>query len=144
LNKLTRLVVAAAAATAVIAPVTAANAAPARPEAGRHWTTVESGFSAKQQACKVSVNGGSAWKIYNRLNASKVTGGRLASTLTATYQGKPVGARSWKSGWVKKRHISAVGTFRVPRKAGWALQMSLYGDNAGNGGVLKVAAIRHC
>lgn len=144
MNKLTRLAVGVLAATAVVVPVTAASAAPARPSAGKHWTVVESGFKAKQEACKVSANGGAAWKIYNRLDSRRVTGGRLAATLTATYKNKPVPSRSWKSGWVKKGHLSSVGTFNVPKAAGWALTMSLYGDNAGNGGTLTVSKIAHC
>lgn len=144
MKKLVLTAVGGAAAAALMVPVATASAAPDRPAAGKHWTVVETGFKAKQEACKVTTNGGAAWKIYNRLDSRKVTGGRLAATLTATYNKKPVTARSWKSGWVKKGHVSSVGTFNVPKAKGWALTMSLYGDNAGNGGERTIASIGHC
>jgi len=143
-NKFTRTAVGALAVAAVIAPFSAATASSARLATGKHWTTVEAALGAKQQACKVMVNDGTAWRIYNRLDARRATTPRVAATLTAVHHGTPVAARSWASGWVSDGHVSDVGTFKVPKARGWTLTMTLYGDEAGTGGELTVAGIDRC
>ncbi|KAA1418613.1 hypothetical protein F0U44_08930 [Nocardioides humilatus] len=144
MNKLTRTAVGALAVAAVIAPVSA-SATSARPAgAAKHWTTIETALMAKQQACKVSANDGTAWKIFNRLDARRVDRGRVASYLTAVRNGEEVPSRSWSSGWVQHGHLSDVGTFRVPKNGPWTLTMALYGDDAGTGGELTAADIGRC
>ena len=143
MNTVTRLAVGALSALAIAAPVTIASPSPATAQDGKSWTTIERGFGAKHQACKVSINGGDAWKIYNRLNSSKVTGGRLRASMTRT-KGGEMTSHDWQSGWVRKGHISDVGFVTMPRKPGIGLAMSLAGDNAGTGGVVKPSEIGRC
>ena len=94
---------------------------------------MEKGFKAKQQACKKSIDNGGAWRIFNRLDSSKVTGGRLRATMTVLHNNHTTN-RSWESGWVRKGTISDVGTVVIPREPGYSLAMSLAADQAGNGG----------
>ena len=145
MNKFTRMAVGALTVAAVIAPLSTVTAASALPAVGKDWTTLESLNRAKQQACKVSVDEGTAWKIYNRLDARMMPRRwvRIRSTLTATRSGVPT-ARDWDSGWVRHGNVSAVGTFKIPKTGPWALTMSIYGDNAGSGGELTADDIRHC
>jgi hypothetical protein len=145
MNTLTRISVGVATALVALAPLSAAQAAPARASVAKHWTTIETiGKPAgKQQACKVLINRGRDWKIYNRLNDSKVTGGKLEATLTVTQKGVPTKA-VWDSGYVHPGHISKVGTVILPRKPGNGLTMAIHGTNFGNGGVVKIGNIGHC
>jgi hypothetical protein len=147
LKNLTGLVVCALAACAVVAPVTTAYAAPAPAAHARaaatSWTVIETGFKAKHDACKVSDNGGAAWKIYNRLDARKVTGGRLRAAMTVTHNGAMT-SHTWTSGWVHKGDVSPNGSVTIPRKSSYGLEMSLAGDNAGSGGELTPADIGRC
>lgn len=143
MNSLTRSLVVVASTLAVAAPVGLASAAQAHPNAGRTWTTIEVLGKGKQEACKVSANGGNAWKIYNRLDSRKA-GGKLEATLTVTKKSKPT-SRTWDSGYVKAGHISAVGTVLLPRTGtGFGLLMTIHGENFGNGGIVKIATIKHC
>lgn len=141
MNKLIRTAVGFLAAAAVLAPTSAAASAHAAP--GKDWTTVETLNRAKHQACKVSVDEGTAWKIYNRVDARRLARGRVAATLTATRSGEPT-TRGWESGWVRHGNLSDVGTFKVPKQGAWALEMSLYADQSGTGGELAVSDIGRC
>lgn len=145
MNTLTRISVGVAAAFVVLAPVAAAQAAPSHTSVAKHWTTIETiGKPAgKQQACKVLENQGRDWKIYNRLNDSRVTGGKLEATLTVSRHGVPTKAH-WDSGYVRPGHISKVGTLILPRKPGNGLIMTIHGTSFGNGGVVKIASIGRC
>jgi hypothetical protein len=143
MNLLTRTAVGVVAAVALVAPAAAAHAAPAPRAAGKNWTKIEAVLNAKQQACKVPVNDGTAWKIYNRLDARHADARRVRATLTATRSGAST-SRSWDSGWVRKGNVSDVGAFTVPKGAIWALTMTERGDQAGGGGELAVADIGRC
>lgn len=144
MTNLARCTVAAAAAIAVIAPVTVASTAHAS-IAVKRWTTIETIALGKQQACKVSSNLGTAWTIYNRLDthAVKAGSGPLEATLRVTYQGKPT-TRFWDSKYVTPGHYSTVGTVVLPRRAGWYLTMTIHGTDFGNGGEPKIASIGLC
>lgn len=145
MSTLTRFAAVAVTALAVMAPVAAANAAPARPSVTRHWTTIETlGKPAgKQEACKVLINHGTAWKIYNRLDDRRVKGTKLEATLTVTLHGKAT-KRTWDSGFVKAGHISNVGTVVLPRATGHGLVMTIHSTNSGNGGIVKIGSIGRC
>ncbi len=136
----TRLAVSVLAAVAVAAPMSTATAAPA----AKRWTTVETSLDARQQACKVLINDGTAWRISNRLDARRATAPRVKATLTALRDGARVESRSWQSGWVQDGQLSGVGSFKVPRASGWTLEMTLQGDQAGTGGLITVADLRRC
>ncbi|MCW2787647.1 MAG: hypothetical protein JWP74_4164 [Marmoricola sp.] len=142
MNKLNRWAVAGLVTVAVAVPVAVAPAAQARPAASRHWTVIETGFKAKQEACKVSVNHGHTWKIYNRLDSSKVTGGTLEATLRVIHNGNV--ARAWDSGKVKKHHVSKVGTVTLSKTNGDTLIMTLAAAQAGSGGPIAISKIKHC
>ena len=145
MTHLTRMAVGAVAAAAflALAPTATAVADPAPRAAGKDWTKIEAVLNAKQQACKVPVKDGSAWKIYNRLDARHADARRVRATLTATRSGTAT-TRDWDSGWVRKGNVSDVGAFIVPDGDIWALTMTEYGDQAGGGGELGVADIGRC
>jgi hypothetical protein len=144
LNIVTRLAVGALAVLAVTAPVNTASAAPAAGAAAtRTWTTIETLAMAKHQACKVSVNDGATWKIVNRLNSRNVTGGRLRASMTVTHHGN-LTQRDWTSGWVHQGDVSAAGAVYIPRQPGYGLQMTISGDNFGDGGLLRPMDIGRC
>ncbi|MEZ0578741.1 hypothetical protein [Nocardioides sp. MH1] len=140
---LTRMAVGAFVAAALVAPASAVSATAAPRAAGKDWTKIEAVLNAKQQACKVPANDGTAWKIYNRLDARQADARRVRATLTATRNGEPT-TRDWDSGWVHKGDVSGVGSFTMPRGATWALMMTEYGDQAGGGGELAVDDIGRC
>lgn len=142
MNKFTQMAVTALAVASVIAPVSA-SATPAPRVVAKDWTNLETLDRAKQQACKVSVDEGTAWRIYNRLDARRMPRDRVRASLTATRRGAPT-ARSWDSGWVGHGNVSTVGRFKIPKTGAWALTMTIYGDNAGNGGELTAADIGRC
>jgi hypothetical protein len=139
--RLTTVAIGTLAALAVAVPATAAPSA-ASAQAGRSWTTVTSLGGAKQQACKVSVAGGAAWRIYNRLDARNA-GSRVRASMTVT-RGGATTSRVWNSGWVHKGDISSTGTVRLARAAGYGLQFTLAADQMGNGGLVKARSIRLC
>lgn len=143
MNPLTRMAVGAVAAAALVAPATAALAASAPRAEAKSWTKLEDVLNAKQQACKVSADHGTAWRIFNRLDARHADARRVRATLTATRSGTPT-ARSWDSGWVHRGDVGGAGSFTVPRGSAWALTMTEYGDQAGGGGELSIGAVGRC
>lgn len=140
MNTFTRLAVSVLT-VVVVAPIGTSTAAAA---AAKRWTTVETSLDARQQACKVPINDGTAWRISNRLDARRATAPRVRATLTALRDGDRVASRSWQSGWVAAGQLSAVGSFKVPRSPGWTLEMTLRGDQSGTGGLLTVGDLRRC
>ena len=143
MNPLTRMAVGAVAAVALVAPATAALADPTPRAAAKSWTTLETFERAHQQACKTPVADGTAWKIYNRLDARDLRHGRVAATLTAYRNGRST-SRDWTSGWVRHGDVSDVGSFRVPRGGLWSLSMSIHTDNAGTGGETSLRHVGRC
>lgn len=143
LNIVTRLAVGSLAVLAVAAPTTAANAsAPATQQGGRSWTTIETMQHAKHQACKVSVQDGDAWKIYNRLDSRDATGSRLRASMTVLEAG--AAAYAWTSGWVRRDELSTVGSVLLPRAAAYELEIALRGDESGKGGPVRARDIGRC
>lgn len=144
MNIVTRLAVGSLGVLAVAVPIASVNASasPAAPLGGRSWTTIETMQHAKHQACKVPVNNGTAWRIYNRLDSRNATGPRLRASMTVLEAGAP--AYSWTSGWVHRGDLSAVGSVFMPRTPAYKLEMSIAGDNAGNGGPVSPRDIGRC
>lgn len=143
MTTLARCAAVAATALAVIAPIAATGTAQA--SVAKRWTTIETLAQGKQQACKVSSNRGTTWTIYNRLDARPVKAGSgpLESTLTVTLHGKPT-TQAWDSHWVQPGHLSTEGRIVLPRKAGYALMMTIHGTDFGSGGVPSIAKIGLC
>jgi len=122
----------------VLAPFSGADAA------GNRWTTIETLSKGKQQACKVLVDDGNAWKIKNRLDTRPVTGnGVLRATLRVTFKGKDT-KQSWSSGYLKKNKVSDVGVVFLPRKANYSLVMTIDSKQAGDGGEPSIKDIGRC
>ena len=141
MNILTRLAVGSLTVLAVAAPVLTGS--PAQAATAKTWTTVEGSHGAKQQACKVLTNAGTDWRIYNRLDSRRATGPRLHASMTVTKDSSATASR-WDSGWVQKGRLSGTGTVVLPRKPGYALQMTIGGDQFGGGGTLTAARVGHC
>lgn len=138
MNKLIRSALVASAALVVVAPVSGANAA------GNSWTTIETLAKGKQQACRVLVDDGKAWKIKNRLDTRKVTDkGELRATLRVQYKGKDT-KQYWSSGYLTKGKVSKVGVIYLPRKANYTLLMTIDGKQFGDGGNPSIRKIGGC
>jgi hypothetical protein len=143
MNRLITTVVGTLAALAITLPAAAsASAASSEAPAAKSWTTVLRLNGAKAQACKVSVDGGASWRIYNRLDARNATT-RTQAQMWVTHDGVDT-RRKWSSGWVARGNISAVGSLLVPRAPGYVIQHSLSADQSGTGGEVRAADIGHC
>ena len=147
MTRLTTAVVGTLAALAVtlpaaMSPSAASTEAPADAAAAKSWTTVHRLNGAKAQACKVSVDGGASWRIYNRVDARSATT-RTQAQMWVTRDGVDT-RRKWSSGWVGRGRISAVGSLLVPRAPGYVIEHSLSADQSGTGGSVRAADIGHC
>ena len=147
MTRLTTAVVGTLAALAVTLPAAASPSAAsteaaADAAAAKSWTTVHRLNGAKAQACKVSVDGGASWRIYNRVDARNATT-RTQAQMWVTRDGVDT-RRKWSSGWVGRGTISAVGSLLVPRAPGYVIEHSLSADQSGTGGTVRAADIGHC
>ena len=143
MTRLTTVVVGTLAALAVTLPaVASASAAPTDARAAKSWTTIHKLAGAKGQACKVSVDSGASWRIYNRVDARNATM-RTHARMWVTRDGVDTW-RKWNSGWVGWGTISAVGSLVVPREPGYVIQHSLSADQMGTGGNVRAADIGRC
>lgn len=111
--------------------------------AGRHWTTVDTSLHARRQACKILVDNGETWKIYNRL-VNRPGQGRAGATMIVQKNGEDT-KRTWDSGWVAVGRISEVGAVTIPRgDPRFGLISGGYDNAGGGGGPLKLSKIGHC
>jgi hypothetical protein len=127
---------------AVASPSAAPTEAPAEIQVAKSWTTVHRLNGSKAQACKVSVDGGSSWRIYNRVDARNATT-RTQAEMWVTRDGVDT-RRKWSSGWVGRGTISAVGSLFVPRAPGYVIEHALFADQSGTGGQVAASAIGRC
>jgi len=128
----------AALALVIAGPALSANAA----HRTFHFQTLASISGAKVQACRIPGPVSKPVTIKLRVNATKATG-RVSGVGSATHNGNRVG-RTWTSGWVRKGHISPVGTVRVPRGTTYALDSGIGTGAMGNGGSFQARSIRTC
>ncbi|MFA6300312.1 MAG: hypothetical protein WC642_14180 [Nocardioides sp.] len=141
-----RIIGAAAAALVLLFPLSAtATAAPddtAARAAGKNWDTIGHIEGSLHQACRVSVDSGAKWRIYNRVDArqAEIPAGAMMKVLR---KGVPTGAK-WKSGYVTPGNISNVGSVLMPRKPGYQIEASMYSQMGGGGGVVKIASLNRC
>ena len=143
MNRLITTVVGTLAALAVALPAAASpSAASTEAPAAKSWTTVHRLNGSKAQACKVSVDGGASWRIYNRVDARNATA-RTQARMWVTHDGVDT-RRKWSSGWVGRGTVSAVGSLLVPRAPGYVIEHSLSADQSGTGGPVRAADIGHC
>ena len=122
----------------VLGTTVTADAAPAR--AGKSWTTIATWEGARQQACKVSIRDGAAWKIYGRLvngRQAKIGAGmnvRRGDDVTST----------WSSPLVAKGKTSDVGAVILPRRPGFVFEAFQFSAQAGTGAEVAVQKIGRC
>ena len=115
------------------------TAAPA--QAVNNWGTVGDLDQAQLQACKVSVDGGDAWRV--KLRVKNGNDYRVRSQVTV-YDRQRETDRTWRSGWVRAGSTSDQGAVRTGREDGWKLVFSISADQLGGGGVKRVSGIRLC
>ena len=136
MRHLSRAVAVAAVAVSVTIPSLGAAQA-----AGNSWQTLSSFNGGRIQACRVATTKTGPWKVELRVDAtrakSKVNGSAHVTKGTAEIA-------HWASGWVAKGHVSAVGTVRLPRGSGYAVNVGIATTNAGNGGSVTAGKIQHC
>jgi hypothetical protein len=138
---LKRLGAAALSAAILAAPVltvSTADAAPAR--AGKHLSTIKKWNGAQQQACKVSIRDGKAWKVYSR-----VVNGRKAEIGVGlqVVKGDKI-TKEWRSPLMGKGKTSKVGSVVLPARAGFTLVAFQFEGQMGDGGEVKIKKIRTC
>lgn len=144
MHTVARTIVGACLAVAVIAPVSA-TAAPAAPSArAKQFKVMQTFQKAKLGVCKVSVGGGTAWRVYGRLDTRKVKAGKYSGSLYVYETGKELPVAQWRSPMTKKGKLSKVGSVRLPNKPGFVLDGGIGAANMGNGGAIKIANVRKC
>jgi len=145
LNTLFRALAGATAAVALVAPAAAsATAAPVGKASAKHFTVVQTFQKAKLGVCKVSVSGGTAWRVYGRLDTHKVRAGKYSATLYVIKDGATKPAAMWRSPMTKKGKYSKVGSVRLPNKPGYSLDGGIGAANMGNGGPIKISRVGKC
>lgn len=135
---------AAVAASALLLPA-AAMAAPAHPSARatRSWDTLQVMEGGKHQACRKLVDGGSTFRVLNRMDARHAAA-PVGAEMKVKHDGSGIGEK-WRSGLVADGNISAVGSVDVPRgKPGYTLSIAIYQSQAGGGDEIKVGDIDFC
>jgi len=147
LNTISRTLVAACAAAAVLVPTTTvATAAPtetvATKASAKKYTVVKKLDKAKLGVCKVSK--GDKWKVYGRLDTRKVTKGKYSGTLLVLKEGSDVPVTLKQSKLTKKGKLVAVGPVVVPKTGGYSLEGGIGSENYGDGGPIKISKIRKC
>jgi hypothetical protein len=135
MRNLSRVAAVAAVAVCVSVPFGAAQAS------GNNWKTLSTFNGGKIQACKVATTKTGPWKVKLRVDAqgakSKVNGSAYVTKGADQVD-------QWKSGWVAKSHVSAVGTVKLPRGSAYALNAGIATANAGNGGTITAGKLPHC
>lgn len=130
-----------AAAVATLAAAVTVSSFGAAEAAGSNWKTLSTFNGGKIQACKVATTTTGPWKVKLRVDASKATS-KVDGSAYVTKAANEVD--SWKSGWVPKGEVSAVGTVKLPRGSAYALNAGIATANAGNGGTFKAGNIPGC
>lgn len=137
-----RVLGAAVAASALLLPATASSATPDAARAGKSFATVLNLDGAKLQLCKVSIERGTKFRVYARLNnaaGSGETGGRVR----VQKDGKNTKVQ-WYSGMIRKGRVSAVGSVVVPDRPGFRLEVSAFQSQMGSGGTRGLVKIKPC
>jgi hypothetical protein len=128
----------AVAAVAVCITVPSLGAAQA---SGNDWKTLSTFNGGRIQACKVATTKTGPWKVKLRVDArgakSKVNGSAYVTEGADDVD-------HWKSGWVSRGDVSAIGTVRLPRGSAYALNAGLATANAGNGATVTAGRITGC
>ena len=137
MNLVRRSAIGALATTAIVLAGPAISAHASAP----HFQTLATTVGGKVQACRVPTTAATV-TIKMRVDARKASG-RVSGLGSATHNGTRVG-KEWDSGWVRRGHVSKVGTVKVPRGAAYALDAGIGTANMGNGATFKPLAIRTC
>jgi hypothetical protein len=130
----------AVAVTAVAALVTVPSLGAAQ-ASGNTWKTLSTFNGAKIQACKVATTKDGPWKVKLRVDA-RGAGSKVNGSAYVTKGSDNVD--QWKSGWVTKGDVSAIGTVKLPRGSAYALNAGIATANAGNGGTFDAGKITGC
>ena len=132
---LSRAVTVTALTVAMAGPALAANAS------GNDWKTMATSAGGKVQACKVATTATGPWKVRLRVDATHATT-RVQGSGYVMRGSKTLDA--WKSGWVTKGHVSAIGTVKLPRGNDYSLSAGIGTAIMGDGGSFVASQIRGC
>lgn len=147
MNPISRTVVAACAAVAVLAPTaTVAVAVPAdavhAKAAAKKYTVAKKLQKAKLGVCKVSK--GTKWKVYGRLDTRKASTGTYTGVILVTKKGRTQPVALNTSRKTKKGKLVALGSVVVPKKGGYAFGGGIGVGNKRTGGAIKLSKVRRC
>lgn len=139
-----RTIGAAAAASVLLFPLSASTATTddAARAAGKNWGTIRTMEGALHQACRVSVDNGAKWRVFNRVDARRADW-RSSAYMEVLHNGVGTGAK-WDSGRVRPGTISDVGSVLLPRKPGYKLREGGGTKLGGSSSVIKVASLNRC
>lgn len=138
LKRLGAAALSAAILTAPLLTVSTADAAPAR--AGKHLTTIKKWSGAQQQACKVSIRDGKAWKVYTR-----VVNGRKAEVGVGLQVIKDDKVTKTASTPIMgKGKTSKIVSVVLPDRAAFDLVAFQFQGQMGDGGPVRIQKIRTC
>lgn len=126
-----------------VAAVTSGTTSHDAARAGLDWHTIGTSRRARHQACKILVNNGETWKIYNRLvnRPGEAKGGAV---MIVQKNGEDT-KRNWDSGWIAVGRISGVGAVTIRRgDPRFGLLSGAYSSMGGGAGPLKLSKIGRC
>lgn len=109
--------------------------------AGNNWKTLVPFEGAKLQACKIATTDTGPWKIKLRVDATHASERVQGSAYVVKGQKN---VDKWRSGWVSRGHISAVGTVKLPRGTDYTFDAGVGGGQSGDGGTFRPGQIRSC
>ena len=139
---LTRIAaVSATAAILALPTLTAASAGAAPAAPAKKWGVIAKAWGAKQQACKVSVKDGEAWKVFTR-----VVNGRTAEVgvgLMVNLDGESTDIR-FATPLTGKGKTSKAGSVVLPVADGYTLAAFQFQGAMGDGGEIAIGKIRAC
>ncbi len=122
--------------------VTPADAAPART-----YRDVATYYKATVEGCKVSVDGGTKWKVFARLdNTDNRRADKRRGSLTVVQEvdGEDTYRRRVDTGLVAGRTTSKVISLVIPKGDAYKLGVGVDIGQAGNGRTVELSALRRC
>lgn len=152
MNLVTRMLVGACATAAVLAPTAAIADTPAPESAAyakapaKRFKAVQTLEKAKLEVCKQESKNKKSWKVYGRINVTKVKvkGAKFSGSLYVYKEGVEQPTDEWRSPLTKKGKISKAGAVVVPKKGGYTLSGGIGTEAFGDGGPIKMSKVKKC
>ncbi|MBB6627748.1 hypothetical protein H5V45_10490 [Nocardioides sp. KIGAM211] len=130
-------------ATAALAVTFSSVAAPAD-AAGRHFGDVATYYKATIQSCKTSIEDGTKWRIFMRLdNTANRPALKRSGSVIVVKNGETTDRRI-DTPYIPGRKVSKVKSIDVKKGDAWSLAMGVGAGQMGDGGPVDFSDLRHC